>query len=329
MNMANSQLREHSRWLKDYKANPEKYGSATVNDSSASQDQSLSQLQQLLASNGAMAGANTTSTMLQMMMMLMMYQMMGQVFPGMASGMPLGGGLNVPTQAQSVQDPFQAFPQYQLPGSQASSQSATQKAVDTLLSHLLKDPESDTGQETINTPDVSSLMSDWETAGLNEVQFGQTIMYLLHQGDQETLSALSQWLPELLGQGSLMPLPLLQGDYLSRLDQSRKDILAQAIADAGLSNNDNAPNSVLISNLIGKASTPPTSDASLVEQEMAQSVIRALVANASDEALTSDGQEDLYLPNLLYLSGFERDENGQWLGPFALERPNDASGANV
>lgn len=285
LNLANSQIKEASQWIKDYRANPEKYGSATTQNGSQSGD--VSQVQQLLGNN-----TNSMMEMFQPLMVLMMFQiLMQQIAPQ--------SGINASNVAPPITAPYHPI-QTGTPSSSDSSTTTSQTCINKLTTAL----------ESTDTPteaDLQALLDDWQANGLNETQFGQSVMYLLHQGDADTAAKLENWLPALFQSGALNPNPFLNAAYLDKLPNDRLAALSSSIASTGLSYADGAPNTSLISRLLS-ATTGDTSTTGS-ESTMSQDILYRLSQAAPDNAI---------LANFLSISGFSLDENGILQGPYTL-----------
>lgn len=303
LNMVNSQMKEASQWIKDYRANPEKYGSATTstgsNSSGTSTNADLSQIQQLLGnSNNSMMG------MFQSMMMLMMFQILAQQM-GVKSTGNASDLSNIPSPYHPVQTGncntnTGGTTTSNDQSTTGSSSAANQTCVNT-MSEALDSTDSPTEE------DLQALIDDWQDKGLTETQFGQTVMYLLHQGDASTAEDLQNWLPSLFQSGTLNPNPLLNASYLDKLPDDRLAVLSDSLASTGLTYADGVPNTSLAGTLL--RSIGEDSSATSSESTMAQDILyRLWQANPSDAVLG----------NVLSLAGFSSTDDGGLQGPFTL-----------
>lgn len=295
LNNINRQIAEASRFVKDYRSDPSKYGSATHSSRDLAQSDQMAQMMQMQQQMQAQF-----QEMFQSMMITMMELMLGRS----VSGTPTTSASDM-----STDDPFDSFPDYRpLPnGSTETSSSGgadvpetpntldTQVALELLESYL-----------SAESPNLQSFLNAWEQKNLSEKLLGQSLMYMLDQGSDEKLETLLPSLSSLVGNRVLNPLPFVSEDYLAKLTPERRLALSQALTQNGLNDASGKSDARLFSFVLNQLQPQANTTGSL-QNEMARQLLSALYARKSNPI-------DPQLLTLMRLLGFQFDEQGQVTG---------------
>lgn len=197
LNFVNTSIGENARFVRDFKANPDKY--ITPKQPSA------------------------TEQMMQMMgpmLMLMLFQMM----PRQGSSAPTGL-------------PSEYFPPLIPKLTDLTASTAAKAPAVAYLEELFKGKEADNPdatEVTLSTEDVNQIKAALAAGTVKSLELGQALKYELHKAPAEHLPAVSRLITDLMDAGQLNAGPFLQNDYLAQLAPERRDTLLSAIELAGL-----------------------------------------------------------------------------------------------
>ncbi|HEY9687489.1 MAG TPA: hypothetical protein V6C52_10975 [Coleofasciculaceae cyanobacterium] len=214
LNFINRSIGDNARFVRDYRANPEKYArprEATPPDPMA----------QMMAAFSPM-------------MLMMMSQMLTNQ-GGWSSALPTG----------------YYTPLLNTPGDSNSASASRNPAIGYLESlfrgKAAAQPEADIA---LTSEDVAKVKDDLAQGRLQPVDLGQALKYELDQAPVEHLPGISRLMTDLMDTGALNIGPFLQNDYLARLSPERRETLLESIELAGLRMDSGKPNTRFIGFLL-------------------------------------------------------------------------------
>jgi hypothetical protein len=220
LNFINRSIGENARFVRDYRANPEKYArprEAVPPDPMA----------QMMAAFSPM-------------MLLMMSQMLTNQ-GGWGAPLPTGYYtplLNTPADLTSV--PAARNPAIGYLESLFRGKSSAQ-------------PEADI---TLTSEDVAKVRDELAQGLFQPADLGQALKYELDQAPEEHLPGISRLMTDLMDAGELNIGPFLQNDYLDRLSEERRELLLQTIELAGLRMDSGKPNARFIGFMLEELNRP-------------------------------------------------------------------------
>jgi hypothetical protein len=220
LNFINRSIGENARFVRDYRANPEKYARPSV----AAPPDPMAQM---------MAAFSP-------MMLLMMSQML-TTQGGWGAPLPIGyytpllNNPGEPNQAPASRNPAIGYLE-----SLFRSKSVAQPEADFVLT----------------SEDVAKVRDDLAQGAFQPAELGQALKYELDQAPEEHLPGISRLLTDLMDSGTLNIGPFLQNDYLDRLSEDRRELLLQTIELAGLRMDSGKPNTRFIGFMLEELNRP-------------------------------------------------------------------------
>lgn len=220
LNTVNKSVSENMRFLRDYKANPEKYADQSSSTGTG-------------ASTGTGTATDPISPMMQMMMLMMMMQMMsnmtGTNLPQLDYSTLFSNLLGGTTQNPTTTPPVTQNPAVQYLEDRFTTLAATVPTT--------TDPatgESPATQTPWTEDDTAQFKAQLTNGTITQTQMGQALMYELDKTDPKNLPAVGQLISSLMESGDLNIVPFLQNDYLTQISADSQDMLFRAVELSGL-----------------------------------------------------------------------------------------------
>ncbi len=236
--------------------------------------------------NDGSAGAMQNQMM--MLMMMMMSQMTGQSMPiDLLNQLPL---------------PFVPG----LPGTKPTNPAMISLESRFAQKATEQNPEAPTIEFT--NKDIDAVKADLKAGVFTREELGQALMYQLAAGPDKFQPAIKKLIQAFTDSGDLNATSFLKGDYLKQLPEARKDTLLSALSGAGLTYDNNKPNTRLIGFTLEALGQPESSDSKAFVQKLLQKI-------QNDLGTSTDSARRKTLSQLLDLADISIDTQGKLTFP--------------
>ncbi|WP_303673680.1 hypothetical protein [Vampirovibrio chlorellavorus] len=236
--------------------------------------------------SNAQPGAIQNQMML-MMLMLMMSQMTGQPLPpDLLAQLPSSFVPGVPG----------------LPGT--PSQNPALSALENYFSKKAGQQDPTATTITLTEQDVAAVRADLKTGVFTREALGEALMSALAKGADKYQPAVQKLIQDLSDSGEINPTAFLKADYLKQLPAPRQDILLSALSGAGLTQQNNQPNTRLIGFVLEALGQPESNESKAFVQKLLQKI-------QTDLGTSTDSARRKVLGQLLDLARIAVDTQGK------------------
>lgn len=237
--------------------------------------------------NDGQAGA-MQNQMMMLMILMMMSQMTGQSIPtDLLNQLPL---------------PF-------LPGlSGTKPTNPAMTALENRFSQKAAQQDPNAATIELTNQDVAAVKADLKAGVFTREELGQTLMYQLASGPDKFQPAVKKIIQAFTDSGDLNPTSFLRAEYLKQLPETRKDSLMSALSGAGLTYNNNKPNTRLIGFILEALGQPESIDSKAFVQKLLQKI-------QNDLGTSTDSARRKILSQLLDLADISIDTQGKLTFP--------------